>query len=113
MPVMPLRYGGIGMQGKGGSEFAGSMRAVGEPSADRPERVQPRRRARRVFADMILVAGGAGEMTALLTATVACHGRLHGAGSLMAMPVMDITRLIQRRREEEEFMALLLLEEVI
>lgn len=78
---------------------------IGGGSWDRSEMLEKRQ---AVFADMAAVMIGSGRMTGALRATGAITCSMIGKGSMRAMPVIDITRLLQRRREEEEMMAVML-----
>lgn len=69
-----------------------------EPLHDRPV----------TFADMTATMTGSGRMIGALRASGALTCTMAGKGSMRAMPIIDITRLLQRRRDDEEMMALLM-----
>ena len=92
----------------GGGGFAGHWRRRKDP-------------VQHLLADLAMQAGGTGTLSGCLVATsrpsaaFAAHSKMQGrlvasvairadavgAGKLSAVPVVDITRLLQRRREEE------------
>jgi hypothetical protein len=63
---------------------------------------------RAIFADMSAVMTGAGTMVGGLRATGSLRSTMVGQGSMRAMPILDISRLVRRRRDEDEMMAVLL-----
>ena len=63
---------------------------------------------RPVYGDMAASISGTGTMHGRLQANASLRCNMAGGSSFRALPVLDITRLLQRRREEEEMMVWIL-----